>query len=382
MQGSARASKTRRLVLLALGPLILGQAPAGLPPQVSADVQQALAADAPGAPSGTPIAFHGGLQGVVVFAQAIPTPDGPCRTFTLSTSNAHYAGRACLSTATHQWRVAWLPAKLPAPALAPIAKPPPPTAAYAPPAAVYAAPLDHSFQHATPHAGAPPPQPAIVPPPPPAAAPVPGGGAIAPGPKPAPAKVGVLEQASAEIIKQIQAIQIEYNKPDAISFDTDTTIVLVAESHDTASGHALVAGAGGEVMPVTAALSAIVTAQLLGDSDQVQITPLTTDTQAVSSLTNTQWSWNVRAKQPGTASLTLNVFDNVTVNGQSTYYRIKTYTNQFRVVISPLSSLRWQFEQIDPIWQALGLGTPVALIGGLIAWLRRPRKAAASPASS
>ncbi len=128
-------------------------------------------------------------------------------------------------------------------------------------------------------------------------------------------------------------------------------------------------------------LGAIVTAQLRGDSDQVQITPLTSDTQAVTSLANTRWSWSVRAKRPGQTTLTLDVFDDVTVDGRDTLYQIQTYTTQFPVQISPLSALKWQFEQIDPIWQALGLGTPVALIVGLIGWIRRPRKAAAaSPA--
>jgi hypothetical protein len=366
MGGSGTASGVRRLALLAVSPLILGQAPVGAPPQVLAQVQQALDAEAPGAPSNSPIAFNAGLSGVVVFAPATKGPQGPCRGFTLSTSNARYVGQVCLSIVTHRWALAQFVAQAPA------------KAAAAPPQPHYHVALHPFVPPPQPVAVAAPPPPAPLQPPPEPAPPPP---PVAHAPKPAAKPPGVFDQASDEIKRQIQALQIEYNKPTAISFDSDTVIVLVAESHDTASGHAAVAAAPGQAVQAKVGLSAIVTAQLEGDSDQVQITPLTSDTQAVTSLANTRWSWNVRAKQPGKATLTMNVFDDVTVGGQNTLYQIETYTDEFPVQIGWLSKLRWQFEQIDPIWQALGLGTPVALIGGLVAWFRRPRKGAASPSA-
>jgi hypothetical protein len=360
-----------RFLLLGAAPLLLGQTPAPPPSQFD----QAIEADAPTAPTNMPMAFHGGLAGVVVFASIDPSQ---CRAFILTTPKAQYRGRVCRAPPTGRWTIGpisgqttaavkalahpmMLAAPAPAPALE-MAMAPPPVAAKAPP----------------PVAVAPPPAPSAAPPtspnttgaaPPPAA------------PAAAPAAAGPIAQASDEIKRQIQSIQIAYNKPTTISFDTDTVIVLVAESHDAAAGAATVAGAQGQAVQANVGLSAVVTAQLEGDSDQVQITPLTANTQAVTDFANTQWSWAVRAKQPGQATLTLNVFDDVKVGGRNALYEIETYTNQFPVQISWLSEAKYQFQQIAPIWQGLGIATPVALIGGFVAWLRRPRRSGPSPAT-
>jgi hypothetical protein len=288
-----------------------------------------------------------------------------------------YFGRVCLSPATHRWTLAAITA--------------PQAAQTQAGGGVFHPPV---FHHLAPGAFVGPahlpvPKPSVVaaesapdmaPAPPPPAATPPASAPKATHPPPTtaaapPRRMGTVDQATAEVKSQLQRLRIEYNKPAAIAFDGDTTIVLVVESQDPAAGHAAVAAAGGQNVQANVALSAIVTAQLKGDSDQVAITPLTSDTQAVTTLGNAQWTWTVRAKQPGRATLTLDVFDDVKVQGQDTLYPVRTYTNEFPVRIGGFSWVTWEIGQINPVWQFLGLGTPVVIIGGTVAFLRRRRAA-------
>jgi hypothetical protein len=187
---------------------------------------------------------------------------------------------------------------------------------------------------------------------------------------------------SDEIKAQLHIRNIRYNKPSAISFDSDTPISLVVEMAGAGSGQAALANMPGGQVAAVVKLSDKVTAVLTGPPDDVSIVQADPPSdRTLEDGFNAQWIWNVRAKQPGTALLTLEVSTTVQRSGSSVPVQIVTYTDKFPVQISVTSWLKWQIDRIDPIWKWLGLGTPIAIIGGGIAWWRARRKSGPSPAS-
>ncbi len=178
-----------------------------------------------------------------------------------------------------------------------------------------------------------------------------------------------MDAASGSVQQQLQNLPIQYNRPPTLSFDHDTLLTLVVESQS--SGDAAMAGAAGPVVHAHALLGTTETAHLSGDSSEVQIVPLASETQTITNLSNVQWAWNVRAKSPGETTLALELSADVVVKGQHSWYRVTTYTDRFRVKMSPVSWATWRIGEIEPIYKFLGLGTPVVLLGGLIAFLRR-----------
>jgi len=167
-------------------------------------------------------------------------------------------------------------------------------------------------------------------------------------------------------------LPIRYNKPSAISFDSDTTISLVVEMAGAGSAKPVFEELPGGQEATTVKLSNRVVAKLVGPPDQVSITQADPpEERPLMDGTNAQWIWNVRAKQPGKTTLTLEIYAVIQPGGDANTYQMKTYTNSFPVQISWLSQLKWEIDQIDPVWKWLGFGTPVAIACGVIAFFRK-----------
>jgi hypothetical protein len=211
----------------------------------------------------------------------------------------------------------------------------------------------------------PPPEPELGPPPAAAAAPPP-----APGP---PAAATPPDSPTSQAVeRQLRMQNIRYNKPPAISFDQDTLVSLVIEMAGKGSAIPRFQNFSGNQASASVALGDNAVATLSGPVDDVAIA--LDNGPALKPLmdgVNTQWIWSVRAKRPGSTLLTLEI-DTLVPDGASVrQYQIETFTDRFPVQMSWLSQLTWQIDQISPAWKFLGLGTPVAIIGGLILFFRR-----------
>jgi hypothetical protein len=174
------------------------------------------------------------------------------------------------------------------------------------------------------------------------------------------------------VLAQLSDRWIDYNRPPAISFDHDTPVTLVIEMLGKGTGIGALPPGGGLTNEVSVKLSSSVTAILSGPPDDVKISlSEPSATQPLFAGANAQWDWNVKALRPGSVVLNLQLYSTVKANGAATTYQIRTFSDRFRVSMSTTSWLEWQINQIQPIWKFLGLGTPVAIGLGLIAWWRR-----------
>jgi hypothetical protein len=346
--------------------------------QTDADVRQAVQAVAGEAPTASvtrPLYF--GPRRAILRLQ----PEQKfCRPFTLSFGLRAESGVVCHSALTSTWRVTSLtPLVIAHPFVAVPVKPPPAPA----PAPASHPQMEEAVVEPSPPPPPPPPPAATAPAPPTAAPPAPAPPAAdtaapaAPAPPPAPSPV---TQDSAQLLRQLQSVPITYNRPATLSFDQDTPITLVVEGLGAGSAGALGAFPGQQVSS-QALLSPRVTARLTGPSDEVSIQAQSADTQEVSSIANTSWLWQVRARKPGQTTLTLELDANVVIDGKPTPLQVRTYTDRFGVHMNLISRTTYEIQRIDPIWRWLGLGTPVAIIGGFLAWRRRSGRKAASAAS-
>ena len=203
-----------------------------------------------------------------------------------------------------------------------------------------------------------------------AAAPFPKG---SPAPQPQPGPVSAQSDAMRALF---QSMPTRYNRPPTISFDHDTTVGFVVEGQGSGSSAAMLGDLPGDQVAGAEALTPDVVVRLKGPDDEVVIAARTPDQQHVTTLNNTYWFWDVRAKKPGATTLTLTV-EPLDTKGRSLTPQL-VYVNRIKVVIEPVSRVTYWIGVINPLYKFLGLGTPVALIAGAWAfWRRRHAKSLA-----
>ena len=185
-------------------------------------------------------------------------------------------------------------------------------------------------------------------------------------PPPPPVGEGPVSAQRADIERQLEAIPIRYNKPATLSFDHDTPIGLVVEVEGAGTGASAVQGLPGAQVTAVAKLNAKAAAELTGAEDEVAIHPKGPVSLPITGAANSELVWYVRALKPGSTTLTLQIYATVNIGAEQQQVRVRTFTDKFNVVMSPVSWAKYQIGQIDPIWKWLGLGTPVAIIVGVV----------------
>ena len=395
-----RSAQQRMLVTL--GCALAMASLEGQSPQTVATAVALAARDRPDLSLSTPIEA-GGRTGHLALAIARDTSSGRCRSFSISYGAAGgYAGEVCFDPTASQWNVRSIHATPSAAsasviamhgltprgvtkALPPVLLPGPRHIAGEASSYGLTVPAFHIPAGTT---GAPSPAPAPLPGPVPQPAspdaaqlaPVEPDAAassalpVTPGPS-VPVSgditVGALSQA---VAKNTEQMPIRYNRPTQIAFEHTTPVSLIVETASVQKAVADLKIFPGEAKSATAALSSVVTARLIGDPSAVIITARMSETQEITNLANVSWIWDVRAIKPGPTSLTLQVIDLLPVGGVVKAIPVVTYTDQINVSVDPIAWMLYEINRIDPIYKFLGLGTPAALVIGVVAWWRSRRK--------
>ena len=353
------------------------QPPAGLSTDAFIRLRATIENGAAHAPDDAPQPFDlVVVKGSVRFAAARQDGASTCRSFTLNAAGgagpAFYFGAACVAPATGRWTLTRMHALQMTAAMhhvAPIGLHPP-TGAVAESAHIHLPPFAARDPAPDP---TPVPAPAPTPTPAPATTPAPTPPEAVPPPSPAPTAAApppspALTQETG-LAARLPTFPIAYNKPSQIAFDRDTTISLVVTVNGAAADS--LKNLPGEKVATSAHLSDDVVAELTGDPAAVKITPRQDKEQRIADLGDVVWVWDVRALTPDPATLTLKLSAKVDLAGRPALVSVRTYTDRFTVQIDPVAKVKWWIGRIDPIWKWLGLGTPVVLIGAVLAFFRR-----------
>ena len=113
-------------------------------------------------------------------------------------------------------------------------------------------------------------------------------------------------------------------------------------------------------------------ARLTGPPDQVTITPSDPnqkDVQTVTDIANPSWKWDVVAKRPGRALLTLNVYAHVQSGDSPEPVRVLLKSEPIPVRTDLVDTIQWWIGRINPIWVwIVGVFTT---LGGALVWWRK-----------
>jgi hypothetical protein len=175
------------------------------------------------------------------------------------------------------------------------------------------------------------------------------------------------DKALESLAARLPQIPVGYNKPKSLEFDRDTEITLIVETASAKDALAELQTFSGEKVSGVAKLAPDVEAVLSGPPDDVVITPRQNAAQKLTEIANVQWIWDVKAKHPGSTTLTLDLWTTVHASDGDRTVRMRTFRDTIPIHVSRLQWLTYEIDQIDPVWKAL-IAAVTAIGGALTAW--------------
>jgi hypothetical protein len=174
---------------------------------------------------------------------------------------------------------------------------------------------------------------------------------------------------------QFKSMPVVYRKPTNLPYGKPSQFSLVIASADLQAARARAAqgNPGGVEVAQSATLGQRVEADLQGDPNVVDIHLEGDAVRDVTNVANVTWTWTVQPKLPQPVTLTVALYNEVTVNGQDEKIDGPAYTDTFSVPMTLWQSIMYGAQQIGLFWGAVG-GLVLA-IGGAIAWWVRTRSA-------
>jgi hypothetical protein len=171
-----------------------------------------------------------------------------------------------------------------------------------------------------------------------------------------------------------QQITVVYNKPAVLTYQKPSLLVLSVASADLDAARARVRQGAGDVAEGAAKLGDKVRAKLAGPPGAVDISTSDPDIKVVSPSANATWSWYVTPKTTDPITLTLDIYNETTVDGATVELDGPAYADSFTVNTSWLDRIVLWGQRIKPIW--LGAVAVLTALGGALVWLRNWRKKA------
>jgi hypothetical protein len=176
--------------------------------------------------------------------------------------------------------------------------------------------------------------------------------------------------------KQFKSMPVVYRKPTSLPFGKPSPFSLVIASADLQAARARAAqGNPGVEVVQSATLSDRVEADLQGDPSVVDIHLDGDAIRDVSSAANVTWTWSVQPKLPQPITLTVSLYNHVTVDGQDHKIEGRAYTDTFTVPMTGWQTFMYGAQQFGRLWG--WIGAAVVAVGGAIGWWLRRRSAKA-----
>lgn len=178
-------------------------------------------------------------------------------------------------------------------------------------------------------------------------------------------------------LKKLDWGNIAFNTPERIGYGETKGIQLLLTTKLSRSALEKMVAEDGVVESDRIKISNSMAARLVGEA--FEITPITPETQHVSTAQVTEWKWDIRPKRIGSQRLHLSINAFVVLSGNDVIRSVRTFDRTISVyVLSPGSA--FVFAQDNWAMVAGGCAALVAILSAIYARLRKSSKA--SPSAS